>query len=53
MRVSHPGANRVAFSGRITTNVRMPGRYQATITATDNAGNTSREQTIAFTIATR
>ncbi len=52
-RTSHQGANRVAFSGRIGSKALKPGRYQATITATDAAKNTSKPQTIAFTIVRR
>ena len=49
-RVSHPGANRVAFTGRIGTKALRPGRYQATLTATDAARNTSARRTIFFKI---
>jgi len=52
-RTSHKGADRVAFSGRIGSKALKPGRYQATITATDAAKNTSKPQTIAFTIVRR
>jgi len=52
-RTSHQGANRVAFSGRIGSRKLAPGRYQATITATDAAKNTSKPQTISFTIVKR
>jgi hypothetical protein len=52
-RSSHQGANSVAFSGRIGSKALSPGRYSATITATDPAKNTSRPKTISFTIAKR
>jgi len=52
-RTSHPGSNRVAFSGRIGSRKLAPGRYQATLTATDAAKNASKPQTIAFTIVRR
>jgi len=52
-RTSHQGTNRVAFSGRIGSRKLAPGRYQATITATDPAKNTSKPQTISFTIVRR
>jgi len=52
-RTSHQGSNRVAFSGRIGSRKLAPGRYQATLTATDPAKNTSKPQTIAFTIVGR
>ncbi len=52
-RTSHQGKNRVAFSGRIGSKALKPGRYQATITATDPAKNTSKPQTISFTIVRR
>ncbi len=52
-RTSHQGSNRVAFSGRIGSRKLAPGRYQATLTATDAAKNTSKPQTIAFTIVGR
>jgi hypothetical protein len=52
-RVSHQGANRVAFSGRIGSKALSPGSYSATITATDAAKNTSGPKTISFTIAKR
>jgi hypothetical protein len=52
-RVSHQGANRVAFTGRIRTKALRPGRYQATLTATDKAGNTSAGKTVFFTVVKR
>ncbi len=52
-RTSHQGANSVAFSGRIGSTKLSPGRYQATLTATDTARNTSKTKTITFTIAKR
>jgi hypothetical protein len=52
-RTSHPGANRVAFSGRIGSRKLSPGRYEATLTATDAANNRSSAKTITFTIVRR
>jgi len=52
-RTSHQGSNRVAFSGRIGSRKLVPGRYQATLTATDAARNASKPQTIAFIIVRR
>ncbi len=52
-RTSHQGKNRVAFSGRIGSRKLAPGRYQATITATDAARNTSKPRTITFMIVRR
>jgi len=52
-RTSHQGKNRVAFSGRIGSRKLAPGRYQATITATDAAKNTSKPKTISFTVVKR
>ncbi len=50
-RVSRLGRNSVAFSGRIGSRRLSPGRYQATLVATDAAGNRSSPRTISFTIA--
>jgi len=52
-RVSHQGANSVAFSGRIGSRALTPGSYQATLTATDPAKNTSQAQTLVFRIVKR
>ena len=52
-RTSHQGANSVAFTGRIGSTALTPGSYQATLTATDAAQNTSRAQTILFRIVKR
>jgi len=52
-RISHRGANRVAFSGRIGRRSLRPGRYQATLVAVNGAGNRSKPRTIKFTIARR
>jgi len=51
-RSSHRGVNRVAFSGRIGSKALKPGRYQATLTATDAEKNSSKAKKI-FTIVTR
>jgi hypothetical protein len=52
-RVSKAGPNTVAFSGRIATRPLPPGNYQATLTATDTANNTSKPTTITFKIIKR
>jgi len=52
-RTSHRGKNRVAFSGRIGSRKLAPGRYQATLTATDPAKITSKPRTITFMIVRR
>jgi hypothetical protein len=52
-RTSHTGANSIAFSGRIGSRALSPGNYQATLTATDAAKNTSKPKTIVFTIVNR
>jgi hypothetical protein len=49
-RRSRQGANRVAFSGRIGSRALSPGKYQATITATDAAHASSKPKTIRFSI---
>lgn len=52
-RVSRSGANRVAFSGRFGATALKPGRYRATLVATDTAKNVSRPRTISFTVVKR
>jgi len=52
-RTSRQGKNSVAFSGRIGSRKLSPGSYQATLTATDAAKNTSRGKTITFRIVKR
>ena len=52
-RTSHRGANMVAFSGRIGSRALAPGRYQATLLATDSTKHSSTPQTLRFTIAIR
>lgn len=49
-RISHQGANSIAFSGRIGSRPLAPGTYEATLTATDPARNTSKPKTVFFTI---
>jgi virginiamycin B lyase len=50
-RASHPGANAVAFSGRIGRRALRVGRYRVLISATDAAGNvTARSPSSGFTI---
>ncbi|MCA1707063.1 MAG: cell wall-binding repeat-containing protein, partial [Actinobacteria bacterium] len=52
-RISRQGRNSVGFSGRIGSKALSPGGYQATLTATDAAGNRSRPRTITFKIVRR
>lgn len=52
-RTSHAGANRVVFSGRVGVKALRPGDYQATLTATNTANDTSKGRTVNFTIARR
>jgi len=52
-RISHRGANGVAFSGRIGSRALAPGTYRATLTASDGTGHASRPKNIVFTIAKR
>ena len=52
-RTSHQGANTVAFSGRIGSKPLRPGRYQATLTATNAAGKKTSPQTVYFTVVAR
>lgn len=49
-RMSRQGKNSVAYSG---AKALRPGRYQATLTATDAAGNASKSQTVSFAIVAR
>lgn len=49
-RNSSQGANSVAFSGRIGSRALSPGRYLATLVATDILGYSSRPSTVVFTI---
>jgi DNA-binding beta-propeller fold protein YncE len=45
-----PGADSVKFSGRIGRRALRPGRYRATITATDPSGNGSKPRSVSFRI---
>jgi hypothetical protein len=49
-RSSHRDANRIAFSGRIGHRALRPGRYVATVTATDAKGKRSAPRTLRFTV---
>lgn len=44
------GVNRKKFSGRIGRGKLKPGRYRATLTATDAAGNRSRAKRLTFKV---
>jgi hypothetical protein len=48
---AHAGANILRFQGRLSRTKRLrAGTYTVTLTATDQAGNTSRPRTARFTI---
>ena len=47
------GANRNPFSGRIGKKRLRPGRYRATLVATDAAGNASAPRQVAFKVILR
>jgi hypothetical protein len=44
------GRDRIGFSGRIGRRALRPGRYRATLTATDLAGNRSRAHQVSFRV---
>jgi hypothetical protein len=48
-----PGSNSRAFSGKLGRTKLKPGRYRATIVATDAAGNKSTPRTAQFTVVRR
>jgi Ca2+-binding RTX toxin-like protein len=52
-RQSKAGASRVAFSGRIGRRALKPGRYRATLVATDAAHNTSKPKRLKFRVVRR
>ena len=47
------GRSRIGFSGRIGRRALRPGRYRATLTATDPAGNRSRGRRTSFRVVRR
>ena len=49
-RASHQGSNVVFFSGRVGSKALVRGRYEATLTATDGAGNVSRAKILLFRV---
>ena len=53
LRDLRPGAGSVRFGGRIGERRLVPGRYFATLTAVDRAGNESRPRRLAFRVARR
>jgi hypothetical protein len=53
VRTRAAGTARVAFSGRIGRKALRPGRYRATVRASDAAGNAARPRTIAFVVVRR
>jgi hypothetical protein len=50
---SKAGSNSKPFSGKLGHRTLRPGRYRATIVATDQAGNRSRPKRLNFGIARR
>ncbi len=52
-RSSRAGGNRVRFSGRVGRRTLRPGRYRATLTAVDAAGNRSKPSAVRFRIVRR
>ncbi len=52
-RSSRAGGNRVRFSGRVGRRTLRPGRYRATLTAVDQAGNRSKASAVRFRIVRR
>jgi hypothetical protein len=44
------GRGRIGFSGRIGRRALRPGRYRATLTATDLAGNRSPARRLSFRV---
>jgi hypothetical protein len=46
----HRGSYSVAFAGRLGSKVLAPGLYEATITATDSARDSSLPKTVTFTV---
>jgi hypothetical protein len=49
-RSGHAGRNRIRFSGRIRGRKLKPGRYVATVRATDAGGRSSSKRVVKFTI---
>lgn len=49
----HAGANALPFGGRIGSRTLAPGRYRASILASDAAGNRSQMRRLTFTIVRR
>lgn len=47
------GANRIAYSGRVGRRALGPGRYRATLVATDPAGNRSKPAAVSFAVVRR
>ena len=49
-RTRRAGRTSTPFTGRIGRRALAPGRYRATVRATDAAGNVSRPRSIDFTV---
>jgi glucose/arabinose dehydrogenase len=52
-RAGRQGSNSTAFTGRIGHGALRPGRYRATLGATDGAGNVSGGRSVEFTVVAR
>ena len=52
-RKSRKGTNSIVFSGRIGGRALKPGKYKATLTVADTAGNRSKPKTLVFTVVRR
>jgi glucose/arabinose dehydrogenase len=52
-RAGRQGSNSAAFTGRIGRGALLPGRYRATLAATDGAGNVSSGRSVEFTVVAR
>lgn len=46
----HPGANKIAFGGRVAGRKLGRGAYRARLVVTDSAGHTSRTETLSFRV---
>jgi uncharacterized delta-60 repeat protein len=49
-RASRAGTNRARFTGRVARHTLRPGRYRATLTATDATGSHSNARAVTFRI---
>ena len=49
-RKTKAGANKVPFTGRLGKRALRPGKYRATLVATDVSGRRSKPVSVAFTV---